>query len=116
LSEVFTDSAEIAGAEKRRYISGPIGMKMDAEAGEANVFRQRSDIYPALPEIEHCRVVDNLPRPLIHYFVHTHRLLEHRTGMEKLHAEVESISGPLCAVGAKADRLILVVVEVIQCF
>src|SRR4029077_7771239 len=93
-----------------------IRMEVDTKAGEAKVFRQRSDIYPAVAEIEHRRIVDDFTRLPVHHFVYAHGLLEQRTGVKKLHAKVHAIPGPLRTVGAKTDRLILVPIEVGQNF
>jgi hypothetical protein len=84
---------------------------MNAKAGEAIVLRQGSDIYPALAKVEHRRIVDDFLGLPVDHFVHPHRFLEHRAAVKELQTEAESLSGPLCPVGAKADRVILVVIE-----
>ncbi len=111
LPRIAAHRPKIARAEKRRHVILPVRHELHAKAGKAHVVAHQFRIDAGLVEFEHRRVIDDFVRLAVDDFVEAHGLGESAADMEELQAKLEAGIAPQCVVGAKAQRLKLIVAE-----
>ena len=102
---------KVAGAEERGHVILPVRHELHAKAGEAHVVAHQLWIDTGLVEFEHRGVVDDFARLAVDDLVEAHGFGESAADMEELQAKLQSGIAPQGVIGAKAQRLKLIVAE-----